>query len=163
MLGKMGTLATVSDLKVCPTGHGYRPFFVCNEELNQSAVANFQGGVFSANRKLTSSLGYELCQGLGVDAVVVVYIATRQPKYMTREFAVNAVNTIMLGPNPGKGDEGDADAKNLGQFYCGTRTHYAQPEIFQFEKAKAKFDGIDNILVAHAKKMGEYINGKGKD
>lgn len=163
MIGKLGTYAEVNSLKICPTGQGYRPFFVANEELNQSSIATFQGGVFSANRKLTSNLGYELCKALEVDAVLVVYIATRKLKATTQEYGVNAVVSLMLGPNPGKADEADADAKNLGQFYCGTRTVFSSPELFQVDKAKPKYDGIDNVLVAHAKKMSDYINGKDKD
>lgn len=163
MFGKLGTMAEAGTTKACPAGRGYRVFFVANEEMDKSAAANFQGGVFSANRKLTSSLGYELCRDLGVDAVMVVYIATRQPKLVQPEYGVNAVVSIMLGPNPGKSEDADADAKNLGQFYCGTRTFYSEPVIFQLDKARAKPDGIENVLTAHAVKMSQYVSGKEKD
>jgi ankyrin repeat protein len=156
--------ATASTLKICPSGKGFRPFFVANEQPDESALSNFQGGVFSANRKLTSSLGYELAKGLGVDAVVVVYICTRQPKAGKGDFGVNAVVTMMLGPNPGKSDGTDPEAKNLGQFYCGTRTYYSSPLIFKQDKGLfGNYDGMGNILSAHAAKMSRYINGKEKD
>lgn len=158
------TTATAGTLKVCPSGMGYREFFVANEEEDESAISNFQGGIFTANRKLTSNLGYELCKGLGVDAVVVVYIATRKPKQLQDDYGVNAVVTIMLGPNPGKTEGADPEAKNLGQFYCGTRTYYGSPVIFKEAKGIfGQYDGMANILKAHTAKMSKYINGKEKD
>jgi len=158
------TTATAGTLKVCPSGMGYREFFVANELEDESSIANFQGGVFTANRKLTSNLGYELCKGLGVDAVVVVYIATRKPKQIQEDYGVNAVVTMMLGPNPGKSADTDTEAKNLGQFYCGTRTYYGSPVIFKEAKGIfGQYDGMGNILKAHANKMCAYINGKEKD
>ncbi len=156
--------ASVENLKVAPTGKGYRNFFVANEADDESIIANFQGGVFSANRKLTSSLGYELAKGLGVDAVVVVYICTRKLKQTTGDYGVNAVVTMMLGPNPGRTADEDPDAKNLGQFYCGTRTFYGSPLIFKDDKGVfGQYDGMANILKAHAAKMSKYINGKEKE
>jgi ankyrin repeat protein len=156
--------ATASTLKVCPSGAGYRAFFVANEAENESQINNFQGGIFSANRKLTSNLGNELCKELGVDAVLVVYIATRKPKQNQDDYGVNAVVSIMLGPNPSRSEASDADAKNLGQFYCGTRTFFSSPLIFKDNKAVfGQYDGMANILAAHAKKMSTYINGKEKD
>ena len=150
-------------MKVCPSGMGYREFFVANEQEDESAISNFQGGVFTANRKLTCSLGYELCKGLGVDAVVV-YIATRKPKQLQDDYGVNAVVTIMLGSNSGKTESTDPEAKNLGQFYCGTRTYYGSPVIFKEAKGIfGQYDGMSNILKAHVAKMSKYINGKEKD
>jgi len=158
------TTATANTLKICPSGIGYREFFVANEEEDESSIANFQGGVFTANRKLTSNLGYELCKGLGVDAVVVVYIATRKPKQLQDDYGVNAVVTMMLGPNPGKTESTDPEAKNMGQFYCGTRTFYGSPLIFKEAKGIfGQYDGMGNILKAHADKLCKYINGKEKD
>ena len=156
--------ATVGTLKVTPAGMGYREFFVANEAEDESTISNFQGGIFTANRKLTSNLGYELCKELGVDAVLVVYVATRKPKMIQDDFGVNAVVAIMLGPNPGRSEASDPEAKNLGQFYCGTRTFYGSPKIFKESKGIfGQYDGMANILSAHAAKMSRYINGKDKD
>ncbi len=156
--------STANTLKVTPSGAGYRAFFVANEEEDESAINNFQGGVFTANRKLTSNLGYELCKGLGVDAVMVVYIATRKPKQLQDDYGVNAVVTMMLGPNPVRTAETDTDAKNLGQFYCGTRTFYSSPLIYKEAKGIfGQYDGMANILKAHAAKMTKYITGSEKD
>lgn len=158
------TTATVGTLKVAPFDEGYRNFFVANETEDESMISNFQGGVFTANRKLTSSLGNELCKELGVDAVMVVYIATRKPKQMQDDYGVNAVVAIMLGPNPVRSEGSDPDAKNLGQFYCGTRTFYQSPQIFKDNKGIfGQYDGMANILRAHAIKMSNYINGSEKD
>lgn len=158
------TTATVGTLKVAPYDEGYRNFFVANEAEDESQLSNFQGGILTANRKLTSSLGYELCKELGVDAVLVVYIATRKPKQMQEDYGVNAVVAIMLGPNPVRTEGGDSDAKNLGQFYCGTRTYYSSPQIFKDNKGIfGQYDGMGNVLRAHAIKMSNYINGKDKN
>jgi ankyrin repeat protein len=158
------TTATVGTLKVAPYDEGYRNFFVANEAEDESIISNFQGGVFTANRKLTSSLGNELCKELGVDAVMVVYIATRKPKQIKEDYGVNAVVAIMLGPNPVRSEGSDPDAKNLGQFYCGTRTFYGSPQIFKDDKGIfGQYDGMANVLRAHAIKMSNYINGKDKN
>jgi ankyrin repeat protein len=157
------TTATVGTLKVAPYDEGYRNFFVANEAEDESIISNFQGGVFTANRKLTSSLGNELCKELGVDAVLVVYIATRKPKQLQDDYGVNAVVAIMLGPNPSRSEGADPEAKNLGQFYCGTRTFYGSPQIFKDSKGIfGQYDGMGNVLRAHAIKMSNYINGKDK-
>jgi hypothetical protein len=158
------TTSTVGTLKVAPYNEGYRSFFVANEAEDESNISNFQGGVFTADRKLTSSLGNELCKELGVDAVMVVYIATRKPKQMQEDYGVNAVVAIMLGPNPGRSEGSDPEAKNLGQFYCGTRTFYQSPQKFKDDKGIfGQYDGMGNILRAHALKMSDYINGKAND
>ena len=105
-----------------------------------------------------------LFRSLGVDAVMVVYIATRKLKERQDDFAVNAVVAIMLGPNPGRSETSDPEAKNLGQFYCGTRTFYGSPKIFKDAKGIfGQYDGMANVLAAHAKKMCQYVIGKEKD
>ncbi|HQQ97876.1 MAG TPA: ankyrin repeat domain-containing protein [Cyclobacteriaceae bacterium] len=164
--GFMGetAIASVSTLKISPSDGGYRQFFIANEAEDESTLSNFQGGVFSANRKLTSSLGYELCKGLGVDAVVAVYICTRKPKMNKDDYGVNAVVTMMFGPNPGRSEGTDPEAKNLGQFYCGTRTYYSSPAIFkEADGIFGQYDGIANVLKMHVAKMARYVNGKEKD
>lgn len=153
--GKSGVNVSVSTLKICPTDKGYRPFFVVNEEITSSAPAHFKtAGVFGANRKMTSSLGYELANTLEVDAVVVCYIVTRKPKKNKGDYAVNALNLYMFGPNPIS--EG-ADDKNRGQFYCGVRTFYSKPLVFQSEKNGVSYNGFDNVMKAMANKMMEYL------
>ncbi len=164
VVGFQVALATASTLKVSPSGKGYRSFFVANEGEDESMLSNFQGGIFTSNRKLTSSLGYDLAKGLGVDAVVVVYICTRKIKNEKNDYGVNSVVTMMLGPNPGRAEETDPEAKNLGQFYCGTRTFYSNPVLFKESKGVfGQYDGMANVLKAHVDKMGKYINGKEKD
>ncbi|NOT73986.1 MAG: ankyrin repeat domain-containing protein [Cyclobacteriaceae bacterium] len=157
-------VADASTLKVSPSGKGYRSFFIANEGEDESMLANFQGGVFSANRKMSSSLGYDLAKGLGVDAVIVVYVCTRKIKIDKEDYGVNSVVTMMLGPNPGKSEETDAEAKNLGQFYCGTRTYYGTPVLFKESKGVfGQYDGMANVMKSHVEKMCRYVNGKEKD
>lgn len=157
--GKLGTVATLDALKVSPSGKGYRAFMIANENADESQLEIFNGGIFSANRKMTSSLGYELAKGLGVDAVVAVYICTRKLSPNKEDYGVNAVVTMMLGPNPGKAEESDPDAKNLGQFYCGTRTFFDKPAAFKVDKGVyTQYDGMSKILAAHATKISSYVN-----
>ncbi|MCW3122524.1 MAG: hypothetical protein JWQ38_2016, partial [Flavipsychrobacter sp.] len=156
--------ATASTLKVSPSGKGYRNFFIGNEAPDECALENYNGGIFTANRKLTSSLGNDLAKGLGVDAVMVVYVCTRKVKQNKDDYGVNAVVSMMMGPNPGKAEDTDPEAKNLGQFYCGTRTYYSSPSIFREEKGMfGQYEGMGNVMKAHAAKMCRYVYGKEKD
>jgi hypothetical protein len=152
--------ASVSTLKISPTGKGYRAFFVANESMTESSLENFKtAGIMGANRKMTSSLGYELCQGLGVDAVVVVYIVTRKPKMNKEDYAVNAVSMYMFGPNPNS--EG-ADDKNRGQFYCGTRW-FSKPLLFQIAKTgTVSYDSMGNIMKALSGRLCNWVINKEK-
>ena len=154
--------SSVTTLKISPGGMGYRAFFVANENPDESGLTvHLNTGVFGANRKLTSSLGYDLAKELGVDAVVVVYICTRKVKQLKDDYGVNAVVTTMLGPNPSKEVLNDPEAKNKGQFYCGTRTYYSDPLLFQSDKVPApQSGGMDHVLKAHAHKMSKYVLGE---
>ncbi|MDZ4822433.1 MAG: hypothetical protein SH856_03135 [Flavobacteriales bacterium] len=151
--------ASVEVLKISPDG--YREFFVANEEADKSLPEHFKtGGIFFANRKMTSSLGYELCEGLGVDAEVVVYIVTRKLKKNKDDYAVNAMNMFMFGPNPLS--EGGED-KNRGQFYCGSRIFYGSPLVFHNGKTNTPdFSGFDNALTALSKKTCNWVINKEK-
>ncbi len=152
---------TVSTIKISPTGKGYRPFFVSNEDMTNSKPTNFMNtGVMGANRMMSCSLGYELCKGLGVDAVVVCYIVSRKTKMNKENYAVNAVNLYMFGPNP-KG-EGPED-KNRGQFYCGVRYYKDGGLEFQNEKEKIQsYDGMDNVIKALSGRLSNYVINKVK-
>ncbi|MDD3741529.1 MAG: hypothetical protein PHH30_09830 [Bacteroidales bacterium] len=138
--------SSVSTLKVSPSGKGFRAFFVANENMNESATLIFKSaGLMGANRKMTSSLGYELCEGLEVDAVIVCYVVTRKLKMNKDNYAVNAVCMYMFGPNPVI--EGEDD-KNRGQFYCATR-FFTKPLLFESDKTKqVSYDNMDNVFAA---------------
>jgi hypothetical protein len=153
--------ASVSTLKICPTGKGYRAFFIANEEMTESQVTHFMNtGVMGANRKMSSSLGYELCKGLGVDAVVLCSIVTRKPKMNKENYVVNAVNLYMFGPNPKS--EGPED-KNRGQFYCGVR--FFSQGMLEFQNAKEgtqSFDHMDNMMKSLGGRLCNYVINKVK-
>jgi hypothetical protein len=153
--------ATVSTLKVCPAGKGFRAFFVTNEEMTESIGTHFLNtGVMGANRKMSSSLGYELCKGLGVDAVVIAYIVTRKPKMNKENYAVNAVNLYMFGPNPKMENEED---KNRGEFYCGVRFFSGGMLEFQNEKDKTQsFESMGNVMKALSDRLCNYVINKEK-
>jgi len=153
--------ATVGTIKISPAGKGYRAFFVSNENMGESAPTLFMNaGMMGANRQMTSSIGYDLCKGLGVDAVVVCYIVTRKPKMNKENYVVNAVNLFMFGPNPKS--EGPDD-KNRGQFYCGTR--FFSSGMLEFQNAKENlqsFDNMGNVMSALSFRLCNYVINKVK-
>jgi len=150
----------ISNIKICPYDEGYRPFFVVNETFSASTGQNFvNAGIGGANRKMTSSLGYELAEGLGVDAVVVCYIVTRKPKSNKENYNVDAVSLFMFGPNPMS--EGPDD-KNRGQFYCGTRFFAKQLEFANEKDGVTSYDNIGNVMEALAKKNANWVINRAK-
>jgi hypothetical protein len=153
--------ATIETIKICPTGKGYRAFFVANEYLNESKSANFMNaGILGANRSMTSSLGYELTKGLGVDAVVVCYIVTRKPKAKKQDYAVNSVNLYMFGPNPKMESIED---KNRGQFYGGVRYFNSSPKEFQSQKEGTQcFDNMNFVMKSLSERLCNYVINKEK-
>ncbi|MFC2111144.1 hypothetical protein ACFLQ5_01690 [Bacteroidota bacterium] len=152
--------ATLSTIKICPSDKGYRPFFVTNEAVTASAATAFTGGgLFDSNRKMTSSLGYELCKGLGVDAVVVCYIVTRKPKMKKEDYVVDAVQLYMIGPNP---MSSGPDDKNRGQFYCGTRYFAKQLEFANAKKGTLSYDNIGNVMTASSRRLCNWVINKAK-
>lgn len=153
--------ATVGTIKICPSGKGYRAFFVANEDMTESKSVNFMNsGILGANRTLTSSMGYELCKGLGVDAVVVCYIVTRKPKEKKEDYTVNAVNLYMFGPNPKMESIED---KNRGQFYCGVRYFNSSPKEFQLQKEGIQsFDNMNFVIKALSERLCNYVINKEK-
>jgi hypothetical protein len=160
----LSTVATanVSTLKVTPSKKGYRAFFVENEAADESEPFIFKSkGIFGADRKMTSSLGYELCKELGVDAVVVCYVVTRKLKMNKNDHGVNAVNLLMFGPNPMSNGPED---KNRGQFYCGTRVYFkGASAVFHDDKTNTlKVDGFENVVSAMSKKLANWVINKEK-
>jgi hypothetical protein len=57
-------------------------------------------------------------------------------------------------------EDNDKEQKNKGQFYCGTRTFFSSPLAFQTEKKGVQYEGMENILRAHANKMCLYVKGE---
>ncbi len=160
VIGKMGTSVSLSTIKVCPYDEGYRPFFVVNEGVGASAGQNFVNtGIGGANRKMTSSLGYELAKGLGVDAVVVCYIVTHKCDSKKEDYEVDAVSLFMFGPNPMS--EGPDD-KNRGQFYCGTRYLAGHLEFAIAKSGVTSYDNMGNVMTSLSKKMGNWVINREK-
>jgi len=153
----MNVYAEISNIKICPYDEGYRPFFVINEGMpTGQKFANT--GIGGANRKMTSSLGYELAKGLDVDAVVVCYIVSTKLKMNKENYAVNAVAMYMFGPNPLA--EGPDD-KNRGQFYCGARFYNGLLE-FSNSKSGTSYDNMGNVMNALAKKNANWVINRAK-
>ncbi|MFH0843470.1 MAG: hypothetical protein V1903_12745 [Bacteroidota bacterium] len=127
-------------------------------------VADNQVWVMDKCGKEVESLGENLCEKLGVDAVVVVYFTIYSPN--VKSVILQNVNMLMFGPNPTALAEGKNEKFNFfnGQFYCGTRVN---PEVTVWKPDKKDpstedldFTGFENIMVALATKMGDYLKGK---
>lgn len=149
--------ATISNIKICPYDEGYRPFFVVNEGM-PTGQKFVNTGVGGANRKMTSSLGYELTKELDVDAVVVCYIVSTKLKSNKENYAINAVAMYIFGPNPMA--EGPDD-KNRGQFYSGAR-YYNNLLEFSNEKVGTSYDNIGNVVNVLAKKNANWVINREK-
>ncbi|MFC1732572.1 hypothetical protein ACFL6I_19905 [candidate division KSB1 bacterium] len=160
VIGKLGTSVSLSTIKVCPYDEGYRPFFVVNEPVGASIVQNFVNtGIGGANRKMTSSLGYELAKGLGVDAVVVCIIVTRKESRNKEDYVVDAVDLFMFGPNP---KSSGPDDKNRGQFYCGARYFAKQLQFANGKTGVTSYDHMGNVMTALSKKMCNWVINREK-
>jgi hypothetical protein len=154
------TTSVVGNTKMCPKAKGFRYFFVTNEPMNNPVYGgNFTNmGVFGSNRKMTSSLGHDLCKALNLDAVIVCYIVSYKEDINKHNYKVGAVSMYMFGPNPKS--EGPDD-KNRGQFYCGTRVYYKSPLEFQ-TLTNSTYEGFQNIMTAMGNKTANWVMNKKK-
>lgn len=123
-------------------------------------IADNQVWVMDKCGPMVESLGDKLCNGLGVDAVVIVYFTIFSPK--DDKVELENVNMHMFGPNPTKLPEGQDSKFNYfsGQFYVGTRVNAGIP-IWKKDKknpdAELEFTGFENIMSALTTEMGTYL------
>jgi hypothetical protein len=131
---------------------------------HKGQVADNQVWVMDKCGKEVESLGEDLCENLGVDAVVIVYFTIYSPN--EKSVILQNVNMLMFGPNPTAISQGKSEKFNFynGQFYCGTRVN---PEIVIWKPNKKDpatedldFTGFENVMEALAIKMGTYLKGK---
>jgi hypothetical protein len=130
---------------------------------HKGQVADNQVWVMDKCGKEVESLGENLCENLGVDAVVIVYFTIYSPN--EKSVILQNVNMHMFGPNPTAIANGKSEKFNFynGQFYCGTRVN-AETVIWKPNKKDPKtedldFTGFENIMQAMAIKMGDYLKG----
>ena len=125
-------------------------------------ISDNQIFLFDKDTKLTESIGYNLCNKLGLDAVIVTYMTIFMPS--NSKIQLQNVRMVMFGPNPvmpeGESKHG-AIPHVKGLFYVGVS---ANPEDVIYnqnkkdpESSKLNFKGFDHIYVALTQKMGEYI------
>ncbi|MFY0652409.1 MAG: hypothetical protein JXQ96_10265 [Cyclobacteriaceae bacterium] len=149
---------------------GYRAMTIANEK------ANYYGSIYnflmdSNESAFFQNMGYDLCTGLGVDAVVAVTIVTRKMNMTKEDYAVNHASMYMFGPNPiQKSAEEDKGLKGVfyirGQFYCGSRVNYTKPVYFQKSGKKGTpnggpvYAGMENVMTALTDKIGTYFKDR---
>ena len=168
-LSKAGKL-DIARFRAVPDG-GYKSIIIANEK------ANFYGSIYnflmdSNESKFFQSMGYDLANGLGVDAVVAVTIVTRKEEMAKENYSVNHVSMYMFGPNPTQlPEEEDKGLKGAfyvrGQFYCGSRVNFSKLENFQrVDKKKGTpnwapvYTGMENVMTALTDKIGTYFQGR---
>jgi len=127
-------------------------------------VADNQVWVMDKCGKEVESLGENLCENLGVDAVVLIYFTIFSPN--EKSVILQNVNMHMFGPNPTALAEGKSEKFNFfnGQFYCGTRVNTEtiiwKPDKKDPSTSDLDFTGFENIMQAMAIKMGDYLKGQ---
>jgi len=146
---------------------GFKTIPIANEKVNYyGSIYNYL--MDSNESAFFQSMGYDLANGLGVDAVVVVTLVTRKIEQTKEDYALNHASMYMFGPNPVQlAPEEDKGLKGAfyikGQFYCGARVNYTKPVYFQKSGKKGTtgglpvYNGMDNILTALTDKMGAYF------
>jgi len=124
-------------------------------------VSDAQVWVMGKCGKMVASLGGDLCNKLGVDAVVIVYFTIYAPK--DKQVVLQNVNMHMFGPNPTQLPEGKTKKFNYfnGQFYCGTRVNTElaiwKPSKKDPNTENLDFTGFDNVMGAMTERMGTYL------
>lgn len=131
---------------------------------HKGEIADNQVWVMDKCGKEVESLGGNLCENLDVDAVLIIYFTIYSPN--EKSVILQNVNMHLFGPNPTTLPEGKSEKFNFfkGQFYCGTRVN---PETVIWKPNKKDpsstdldFTAFENIMLAMATKMGEYLKGK---
>lgn len=142
---------------------GYNVFQV-DQELHYPMHAKNNGypHKFSQDTKMMEGLGDELCKGLGLDAVLCVYMVHNVP-YNRKQYNLHYAAMYMFGPNPVPLAEGKKDGAlyQNGLFYASSRLDLKNtPYIIKNKKNPGNsptLTGVENVFVALSNKMGSYL------
>lgn len=119
--------------------------------------------------QMIESVGYELTQALGVDAVVIIYNSQlANERWGKSRFYLAAVNMYMFGPNPTPLKEGkrDGNGYSKGVFYGGVRMRFSKGLLINPKtKTDAEFENntslnkqaYNNMLKGCSKKLCDYL------
>ena len=163
---------TVDRIKITPSDQEMKPLFFINEpgfskSYKGAPLAMTFQTIGLYDRKQATSLGFDLVNELGVDAVLAVYIVTNKMSRKKEEYGIRAVSAYMWGPNPvqREDEEGKGLIYSRGIFYGGTRVFFNNPILFQDEKVSPQpsYAGFENIMTSTGNKLARYlINGSRK-
>lgn len=119
--------------------------------------------------QMIESIGYELTQALGVDAVIIIYNSQlANERWSKSRFWLSAVNMQMFGPNPTPLKEGkrDGNGYSKGVFYGGVRMRFSKGLLINPKtKTDAEFEAntnlnkvaYNNMLKGCSKKLCDYL------
>lgn len=156
--------ASVDRIKVAPEDSGFKPLFFINEP---AYTKGYKGdpkpmsypAIGLYDQKQATSLGYDLANKLGVDAVLGIYIVVNKMKKRKDIYAVRSISGYLWGPNPVQRDNDKGLLYTRGIFYCGTRAFFNKPLVIKDEKkfTTVSYDGIDNSMAAMADRITHYL------
>jgi hypothetical protein len=113
------------------------------------------------DKKMFQTLGYDLPDALGVDAVLCVYFTIYMPK--DSKIVLQNANMIMLGKNPIQINEGEKAPMfyRRGLLYCATRFQPDVP-IYNYKKKDEKtkeldITGFDNVVLGLGTGICSYL------
>jgi hypothetical protein len=169
-----GKTSSIERLKITASNSGMKPLFLFNEtffakDLTPAPEMMTSSGILT-DKKMTTSLGFDLAQKLNVDAVLCVWVVSYKTSPNFEHYGLGAISGYMFGPNPIQKEAGDdkAVAYARGLFYCGTRAAFKDLMIYQNIDKKRKpeapnYAGFENAMTAMASKMSAYLKtGKRK-
>ena len=166
--------STVERLKVTATASEMKPLFLINEDVNINGVdapplMMTSSGILT-DKKMMTSLGFDMAQKLGVDAVLCIWVVSMKPSGSYELYGLQAISGYLFGPNPIQREDGDDKGLTYarGLFYGGTRATFKEVLIFQSIDKKKKpeepnYTGFENAMTAMAGKLSAYLKtGKRK-
>lgn len=166
--------STVERLKVTASSSEMKPLFLINEGVNINGVdappLMMTSSGLLTDKKMMTSLGFDMAQQLGVDAVLCIWVVSMKPSGSYELYGLQAISGYLFGPNPIQREDGDDKGLTYarGLFYCGTRATFKEVLIFQSMDKKKKpeepnYTGFENAMTVMAGKMSAYLKtGKRK-
>ena len=155
LLTKIATAGTSVSLNLAATG--YREMVPKNEVVVLNGKPGTSFNLMEAKTKSTlNALGNDLCKGLGVDAVIIVY-NSHHTKDMSK-VNLNFVSMVLMGPNPiqlGEGDKKPLVYRN-GVYFASARIKVKMPTTDKKNPTIAT-DGYASIMEGLSHKIGKWM------
>jgi hypothetical protein len=154
LLTKVATGGTSVSLNLAATG--YKEMVPKNEMVVMKG-SSARNSLMDAKTKATlNALGNDLCKGLGVDAVIIVYNSHHTKKQITVD--LDYVTMALMGPNPiqlGEDDKKPLVYRN-GVYYAVARIKVGLPTTDKKNPSIAT-EGYANIMTGMSHKIGKWM------